>query len=176
MKNFFVSDSKVLTENKIDPQDYRIYEYFCSNFNIKKVSAYIRIVDAAGHFALSQNQIKESLSRLSQIVIDGSPLVTIEDGPNYLIFDMPRYKRFLETIGFRKHNASVGWKNLGNYIRQSRPEAKKNYLYPKLDQHQLDDKLRTLNDEQFSKLNQTQFQYPWVFKNEKKRRTAPSNR
>ena len=77
MKNFFISDSKVLTENKIDQQDYRIYEYFCSNFNIKKVSAYVRIVDAAGHFALSQNQIKESLSRLSQIVIDGSPLVTL---------------------------------------------------------------------------------------------------
>ena len=58
MKNFFISDSKVLTENKISHFDFRIYEYLVSNFNVKKISAYVRITDVAGHFALSLPQVK----------------------------------------------------------------------------------------------------------------------
>ena len=88
MKSFFISDSKVLTENKISHFDFRIYEYLSSNFNVKKISAYVRITDVAGHFALSLPQVKESLGRLSTIIIDGSPLLTIEDGPHYLIFEI----------------------------------------------------------------------------------------
>ena len=53
MKSFFISDSKVLTENKISHFDFRIYEHLCSNFNVKKISAYVRITDIAGHFTLS---------------------------------------------------------------------------------------------------------------------------
>ncbi len=34
---------------------------------------------------------------------------------------------------------------------------------------------RTLSDEQLNKLHSSQFQYPWVFKNEKERRTATRN-
>ena len=172
MKNFSITDTKVLTENKVSHFDYRIYEYLCANFNIKKVSAYVRITDIAGHFTLSLPQVKESLGRLSKIVIDGSPLLTIEDGPHYLIFDMPRHKKFLDSIGFRKHSAAAGWKNLSSYLKQNQDsKIVKLYLYPNLDQSQLDDKLRTLSDEQFSKLHASQFQYPWIFKNEKERRT-----
>ena len=50
MRNFFISDSKVLTENKISHFDFRIYEYLCSKFNVKKISAYVRINDAAPCF------------------------------------------------------------------------------------------------------------------------------
>ena len=176
MKSFFISDSKVLTENKISHFDFRIYEYLVSNFNVKKISAYVRITDVAGHFALSLPQVKESLGRLSKIVIDGSPLLTIEDGPHYLIFDMPRHKKFLDSIGFRNHSAAAGWKNLSSYLKQNQDsKIVKLYLYPKLDQTQLDEKLRTLSDEQLNKLHSSQFQYPWIFKNEKERRTAPRN-
>ena len=59
MKSFSITDTKVLTENKVSHFDYRIYEYLCANFNIKKVSAYVRITDVAGHFALSLPQVKE---------------------------------------------------------------------------------------------------------------------
>ena len=176
MKNFSISDTKVLTENKISHFDFRIYEYLCSNFNVKKISAYVRITDVAGHFALSLPQVKESLGRLSKIVIDGSPLLTIEDGPHYLIFDMPRHKEFLNSIGFRKHSASAGWKNLSSYLKQSQDSnIKKFILYPNLDQFQLDDKLRTLSDEQLNKLHESQFKYPWILRNEKERRTATKN-
>ena len=176
MKNFSITDTKVLTENKVSHFDYRIYEYLCANFNIKKVSAYVRITDVAGHFALSLPQVKESLGRLSKIVIDGSPLLTIEDGPHYLIFDMPRHKKFLDSIGFRKHSAAAGWKNLSSYLKQNQDnKIKKLILYPNLDQFQLDDKLRTLSDEELNKLHSSQFQYPWILKNEKQRRTATTN-
>ena len=175
MKNFSITDTKVLTENKIGHFDYRIYEYLCSNFNIKKVSAYVRITDIAGHFALSLPQVKESLGRLSKIIIDGSPLLTIEDGPHYLIFDMPRHKKFINSIGFHRHSAAAGWKNLSSYLKQNQDsKIVKLYLYPNLDQAQLTDKLKTLSDEQLNKLHESQFQYPWIFKNEKKDRTATS--
>ena len=155
MKSFFISDSKVLTENKISHFDFRIYEFLCSNFNVKKISAYVRINDVAGQFQLSQTQVKESLSRLSKIVICGSPLITIEDGPHYLIFDLPRHKKFLDSIGFRKHGAAAGWRNLGSYLKQNQDnKIIKLYLYPNLDQYQLDDKLRTLSDEELNKINE----------------------
>ena len=175
MKNFFISDSKVLTENKISHFDFRIYEFLCSNFNVKKISAYVRINDVAGQFQLSQTQVKESLGRLSKIIIDGSPLITIEDGPHYLIFDLPRHKKFLDSIGFKKHSAAVGWKNLGSYLKQNQDnKIVKLYLYPKLDQFQLDDKLRTLSDEELNKINEKQVMYPWMLRNEKHRRSRNS--
>jgi len=175
MKNFFISDSKVLTENKISHFDFRIYEFLCSNFNVKKISAYVRINDVSGQFQLTQAQVKESLGRLSKIIIDGSPLITIEDGPHYLIFDLPRHKKFLDSIGFRKHSAAVGWKNLGSYLKQNQDnKIIKLYLYPKLDQYQLDDKLRTLSDEELNKINEKQVMYPWMLRNEKHRRSRNS--
>ena len=175
MKSFFISDSKVLTENKISHFDFRIYEFLCSNFNVKKISAYVRINDVSGQFQLTQAQVKESLGRLSKIIIDGSPLITIEDGPHYLIFDLPRHKKFLDSIGFRKHSAAVGWKNLGSYLKQNQDnKIIKLYLYPKLDQYQLDDKLRTLSDEELNKINEKQVMYPWMLRNEKHRRSRNS--
>ena len=172
---FFISDSKVLTENKISHFDFRIYEFLCSNFNVKKISAYVRINDVAGQFQLSQTQVKESLGRLSKIIIDGSPLITIEDGPHYLIFDLPRHKKFLDSIGFKKHSAAVGWKNLGSYLKQNQDnKIIKLYLYPNLDQYQLDDKLRTLSDEELNKINEKQVMYPWMLRNEKHRRSRNS--
>ena len=176
MKNFSITDTKVLTENKVSHFDYRIYDYLCSNFNVKKISAYIRLTDIAGQFALSLPQVKESLGRLSKIIIDGSPLITIEDGPHYLIFDMPRHQKFLSSIGFRKHSAAAGWKNLSSYLKQNQDsKIVKLYLYPNLDQSQLDDKLRTLSDEELNRINEKQLQYPWILKNEKERRTASRN-
>ena len=176
MKNFSIADTKVLTENKVSHFDYRIYEYLCANFNIKKISAYVRINDVAGHFALSVPQVKESLGRLSKIIIDGSPLLTIEDGPHYLIFDMPRHKKFLDSIGFRKHSAAAGWKNLSGYLKSNQDsKIKKLILYPKLDQFELADKLRSLSSEQLNKLHESQFQYPWILRNEKEHRTATAN-
>jgi len=157
MRNFFISDSKVLTENKISHFDFRIYEFLCSNFNVKKISAYVRINDVAGQFQLSQTQVKESLGRLSKIIIDGSPLITIEDGPHYLIFDLPRHKKFLDSVGFRKHSAATGWKNLSSYLKQNQDsKIVKLYIYPNLDQIQLDDKLRTLSDEQLNNVDHLQ--------------------
>ena len=175
MKSFFISDPKVITENKISNQDYRIYEYLCANFNIKKISAFVRIVDVAGHFALSQPQVKESLSNLSKIVIDGSPLITIEDGPSYLIFDMPRHKKFLDGIGFRKHSAAAGWKNLGSYLRNNNEnKINKKYIYPNLDQYQLDDKLNNLSDEELNRIDESQVLYPWILRREKDKRKTIS--
>ena len=173
MKSFFLSDPEVIKEIKITSFDYRIYEYLCLNFNVKDHTAFVRIVSIAGQFQLSQTKVKESLSRLSEIIIKGDRLLTIEDGPDYLIFDMPRHKKFLESIGFRKHFSSAGWKNLGSHLKQNKI-IKKDYLYPGLDQYQLDDKLKVLADEELNKINPERILYPWILKHEKNRRTKNS--
>ena len=89
---------------------------------------------------------------------------------------MPRHTKFLNSIGFRKHSAAAGWKNLSSYLKQNQDSnIKKFILYPNLDQYQLDDKLRALSDEQLNKLHESQFKYPWILRNEKERRTATKN-
>ena len=173
MKSFFISDPEVIKEIKITPSDYRIYEYLCLNFNVKTHEAFVRIVNIAGQFQLSQTEVKDSLLRLSKIIIKEKPLVTIEDGPNYLIFDLPRYKKFLESIGFRKHFAAAGWKNLAAHLKQNKI-INKEYLYPGLDQYQLDDKLSKLSNEDLSKINPDKILYPWILRNEKNKRTENS--
>jgi len=69
MKSFFISDPEVIKEIKIIPSDYRIYEYLCLNFNVKSHEAFVRIVNIAGQFQLSQTEVKDSLLRLSKIII-----------------------------------------------------------------------------------------------------------
>ena len=86
-----------------------------------------------------------------------------------------RHQKFLDSIGFRKHSAAAGWRNLGSYLKQNQDsKIVKLYLYPNLDQYQLDDKLRTLSDEELNKINEKQVMYPWMLRNEKHRRSRNS--
>ena len=170
MSNFYLSDTKVLKENKLNNLDFRIYSYCCHQFNVKTLSSFIRLVDISGTFQIGLDQVQDSLDRLARIHIDGLALISIKDAGKYLVFDMPRHKTFIKSLGFQRYNSSKGWKHLKDHIA-NKPTNKK-YIFEKLDQYDLEDKLISLTTEEFNKINKNDLKYPWSYENAKKLRKS----
>ena len=112
MRQFYISDPK-LFELDMSDFDFRLYEYLCRNYDLKRLKPYVRMVDCADHFLIPLPKIKEALERLSLLNIDYKPLITHK---NFTYFDMPRYKYFLENIKFRKNYTRMGWNKLRQNI------------------------------------------------------------
>ena len=108
MRQFYISDPKLFDLDMSD-FDFRLYEYLCKNYDLKRLTPYVRMVDCADHFLIPLTKIKEALQRLSLMSIDYKPLITHK---NFTYFDMPRYKYFLESIKFRKNYTRAGWSKL----------------------------------------------------------------
>ena len=115
MRQFYISDPE-LFNIKIDAFDFKLYEYFCRNYDLKRLNPYVRMVDAADKFKVPLPKIKESLDRLSRINIDFKPLITHKD---FKYFQMPRYEYFLTTIQFRKNYSSKGWRQAAKQAQVS---------------------------------------------------------
>mgnify|MGYP003139219780 CR=1 FL=1 len=111
MRQFYISDPKIF-DLDMSAFDFRLYEYLCKNYDLKRLTPYVRMVDCADHFLTPLPKIKEALDRLSMMSIDFKPLITHK---NFTYFDMPRYKYFLESIKFRKNYTRMGW----NKMRQN---------------------------------------------------------
>ena len=115
MRQFYISDP-ALFDIKIDALDFKLYEYFCRNYDLKRLNSYVRMIDAADKFHIRLDQVKASLDRLSRITIDFKPLITHTD---FKYFQMPRYKYFLESIQFRKNFSSKGWRETQKQAKTS---------------------------------------------------------
>jgi|TARA_R100001530_G_scaffold118140_1_gene85289 hypothetical protein len=113
MRQFYLSDPE-LFNIKIDAFDFKVYEYYCRNYDLKRLRAFVRMVDAADRLGVKLDHIKESLDRLSRINIDFKPLITHN---NFTYFEMPRYKHFLESIQFRKNYSYRGWKQVQKNVK-----------------------------------------------------------
>ena len=170
MSSFYLSDPKVLNELRLQDDDFRIYCHCCKQFNVKTLTAFVRLVDIAGQFQLSMEQVQLSIARLARIRIENEPLIKIRDAGKYLVFDMPRHKTFIKSLGFQRYNSSKGWKHLKDHIA-NKPTNKK-YIFDKLDQYELEDKLISLTTEEFNKINKTDLKYPWSYENAKKSRKS----
>ena len=108
MRQFYLSDPKIF-ELGMSDFDFRLYEYLCKNYDLKRLTPYVRMVDCADYFSKPLPKIKEALERLSLLNIDYKPLITHK---NFTYFDMPRYKYFLESIKFRKNYTRAGWSKI----------------------------------------------------------------
>ena len=140
-----------------------IYQYLCANYNVKKQEAFIRIVNIAGQFQLTKDEVQQLLVDLSKIKHLDLPLISIKQD-KYISFDMPSHKKFLSSIGFKKFS-NYGWRVLNNHLKEiNTPEIKKEYLYPTLDQYEFYDELIDLPEEELKKITKNQLQYPWVLK------------
>ena len=95
MSSFYLSDPKVLNELKLLDEDFRIYQHCCKQFNVKTLNSFVRVVDIAGQFQISTEQVQLSLARLSRIRVEGLPLITVRQKDHYLTFDMPNGGTFL---------------------------------------------------------------------------------
>ena len=163
MSKFYLTDPNINTLPLTDLQ-FRIYQYLCAQYNIKKHQAFIRIVNIGGQFQLTKDEVQEQLIELSKIKHLDLPLISIEQ-KNYISFDMPAHKKFLESIGFKKFS-NYGWRVLNGHLKEINTKLlKKEYIYPRLDQYELYDKLDDLPTEELNKIKKEQLQYPWVLKN-----------
>ena len=143
---------------------FRIYQYLCGQYNVKKRQAFIRIVNIGGQFQLTKDEVQEQLIELSKIKHLDLPLISIKQ-ESYISFDMPAHKKFLESIGFKKYS-TYGWKVLNGHLNEIHSkELKKDYLYPNKDQYELYDELEDLPTEELNKIKKKQLKYPWVLAN-----------
>ena len=163
MSKFYLTDPNINTLPLTDLQ-FRIYQYLCGQYNIKKQQAFIRIVNIGGQFQLTKDEVQKELIELSKIKHLDLPLVSIEK-KNYISFDMPAHKKFLESIGFKKFS-SHGWRVLNGHLKEiNTKKVKKKYIFPRLDQYELYDELIDLPTEELNKITKEQLKYPWVLKN-----------
>ena len=165
MSNFYLSDPNIVINGNLKPLEYRIYSYCCSQFNVKKMSAFIRIVNIGGQFQKTKEEVEEILISLSKIRLYERELISIKDGAKYIIIDMPAHKYFLENIGFKKYKSYKGWRALSGYLKQ-REDTGKVYLYPDLDQYALLEKLQSLPPTELAKIKKKpdQLRYPWMLR------------
>ena len=160
MSKFYLTDPNINNLPMTDLQ-FRIYQYCCANYNVKKQEAFIRIVNIGGLFQLTKNEVQEQLIELSKIKHLDLPLIAIRNN-KYISFDMPAHKKFLESIGFKKYS-NYGWRVLNSHLNEiNNPEIQKRYLYPRLDQYELYDELIDLPEEELNKIKKSQLKYPWV--------------
>ena len=169
MSKFYLTDPNINTL-PLDDFQFRIYQYLCSQYNVKKQQAFVRVVNIGGQFQLTKDEVLKKLIELSEIKHLDLPLISIEQ-KNYYSFDMPAHKKFLESIGFKKYQ-SAGWRILNSHLKQiNTKELKIDYLYPTLDQHELYDQLDDLPTEELKKINRKRLKYPWKLNEVIKNRT-----
>ena len=163
MSKFYLTDPNINTLPLTDLQ-FRIYQYLCAQYNVKKHAAFVRIVNVGGQFQLTKDEVQEQLIKLSKIKHLELPLITIKQ-EKYISFDMPAHKKFLESIGFKKFS-TYGWRVLNNHLKEiHNQELNINYLYPRLDQHELHDQLDDLPTKELKKIDPKKLKYAWVLKN-----------
>ena len=166
MSNFYLNDQNILINGNLTPLQYRIYSYCCAQFNVKKMKSFIRIVSIGGQYQLTKEEVEEILIQLNKIKIYDRELISIKDNEEYIEFDMPAHKYFLEQVGFKKFKTYKGWKAINSYLKEIR-QVEKEYLYKNLDQYQLQEKLESLPIEELDKINAKDLLYPWVLKSAK---------
>ena len=163
MSKFYLTDPNINTLPLTDLQ-FRIYQYLCAQYNVKKQSAFVRIVNVGGQFQLTKDEVQTELIALSKIKHLDLALITIKQ-EKYISFDMPSHKKFLESIGFKKFS-TYGWRVLNNHLKEiHNQELNINYLYPRLDQHELHDQLDDLPTKELKKIDPKKLKYAWVLKN-----------
>ena len=163
MSKFYLTDPNINTLPLTD-QQFRIYQYLCGQYNVKKHQSFIRIVNVGGQFQLTKDEVQKELIELSKIKHLDLPLIKITKD-NYISFDMPAHKKFLESIGFKKFQ-TAGWRILNGHLKEIHTkEIKKEYLYPRLDMYELREQLEDLPTEELKKIKPSQLLYPWILKN-----------
>lgn len=170
MSKFLIINPEIYKLNLSD-QEFRVYFYICSQFNMKKKQAYVRIVDIAGQFQLTKNEVENILINFTKIIHDGHALVSIDKSEGYYKFDLPSHQKFLSSIGFAKHNQAHGFRAINGYLKQLK-ETANNYLFKDLDQYELMEKLESMSVEELQKIKPEQLRYQWVYKNVIKNRTT----
>jgi len=171
-RKFYISSSHLITNKKLNDEQYRVYQFLCEQFSMRKLQAYIKFPDIAGFFGISFQQVRDHLNYFSTVEIDNKKLIEAIWNGKYIKYNMPYYKSLLEDVGFNLVKSDTGFKNLKKEIENNLfPKVDKKYLFQDLDQWQLAEHLRDMPDEDFDKITAEDVKYRWVYRDEKLRRT-----
>jgi len=163
MKKFYIADKEIINL-QITAEQFRAYNYWCSQYNVKTLKPFINYIQTASDLGISVDKVKKILTDLSMVTIEGDALISIEDNKVHrrLEFDLPRYKTFIQSIGFLGYNSGKGWTNLQEHLRKNPEQLHKIYKFAKLDQYELYDKLDQFNNSELKAIKTTELKYPWV--------------
>jgi len=166
MQKFYIAD-KEITKLQITAEQFRTYSYWCSQYNVKTLKPFINYIQTASDLGISVDKVKKILTDLCTVTVEGDALVSVVDNKIHrrLEFDLPRYKRFLNSIGFLGYNSGKGWSNIQQYLKKDPVQINKIYKFAKLDQYSLHDTLNDLPDAELKALTPTDLKYPWVLTN-----------
>ena len=164
MQKFYIADKEIL-KLELPDQQFKVYNYWCSQYNVKTHKAFINYVQTASDLSIKVDTIKNIITKLCEVSIGPDPLLSVVDNreARRVEFDLPRYRSFLKSIGFLGYNSAKGWTNIQNYLKKDIVDTKV-YKFKNLDQYQLFDHLRDLPDEEFNKIQASDLLYPWVIK------------
>lgn len=163
MQKFYLADKEIL-KLQITDQQFRAYNYWCSQYNVKTLKPFINYVQTANDLLIPVDKVKRILTDLTKIVVEGDTLVEIIDNKmaRRIEFDLPRYKSFLKSIGFLGYSSAKGWTNLQQHLKKDPEQINKVYRFAKLDQYELQEKLETLPDAELKTITTTELKYPWI--------------
>ena len=163
MQKFWIADKEIL-KLQITDQQFKTYSYWCSQYNVKTLKPFINYIQTANDLLIPVDRVKNILTDLTKINVEGDALVSIEDNKaaRRIEFDLPRYKRFLNSIGFLGYSSGKGWTNIQEHLKKDPVEINKVYKFAKLDQYSLHDKLNDMSDAELRALTPTDLKYPWV--------------
>ena len=163
MQKFYLADKEVL-KLQITDQQFKTYNYWCSQYNVKTLKPFINYVQTASDLFIPVDRVKRILTDLTKIVVEGDALVSIEDNQaaRRVEFDLPRYKSFLKSIGFLGYNSAKGWTNLQQHLKKDPVQINKVYRFAKLDQFELQDKLERLPEDELKAITEAELKYPWI--------------
>ena len=83
MSKFYLTDPNINTL-PLNNLQFRIYHYCVANYNVKKLQAFIRIVNIGGQFQLTKDEVQQELINISEIRHLDLPLISIEQKNYYL--------------------------------------------------------------------------------------------
>jgi len=163
MQKFYLADKEIL-KLQITDQQFKTYSYWCSQYNVKTLKPFINYIQTANDLLIPVEKVKHTLTELTKITVEGDALVSIEDNKaaRRIEFDLPRYKSFLQSIGFLGYTSAKGWTNLQQHLKKNPEQLNKIYKFAKLDQYELYDKLDTLDNDELKAIQTTELKYPWV--------------
>ena len=136
MQKFYIADKEILKLQITDKQ-FKVYNYWCSQYNVKTHKAFINYVQTANDLLIKVDEVKNIITKLCEVSIGPDPLLAVLDNKEArrIDFDLPRYRTFLKSIGFLGYNSAKGWTNLQNYLKKDIVDTKV-YKFRNLDQYQ----------------------------------------
>ena len=74
MQKFYIADKEIL-KLELPDQQFKVYNYWCSQYNVKTHKAFINYVQTANDLSIKVDTIKNIITKLCEVSIGPDPLL-----------------------------------------------------------------------------------------------------